>query len=118
MCMFIALMVLSSCGQGSRYTLPAKTSTEDWLSAYEKNLNETFVGGESGIISFRIDTSLIYVEVDNSVPANEYGPMARAWALNFSQEKQKHTGSNVTAYITKGGKIYATVSYGKSQGFH
>jgi len=116
--LLIAIVVLTSCGQGARYTSTAQATTEDWLSAYENTLNGTFVGSESGIVSFKIDTSLIYVEVDNSVPANEYGPMARAWALNFSEEKQKHSGSNVTAYITKGGKIFATVNYGKSKGFH
>ena len=110
---FLTLLFLLSCGENSQ-----KSPSAGWDKAFEKHLNETFVGADSGIVSFKVDLSLIYVEVDDSVPGGEYQAMARVWALHLSKEKQKYSGSNTTAYITKNGKIYATMSYNTSKGFH
>jgi len=109
----LILLLFLSCGESSQ-----KSPSVGWDKTFEKKLNEEFVGPDSGIVNFKVDYSLIYVEVDDSVPRNEYQAMARAWALKLSEEKQKHTGSNVTAYITKNGKIYATTDYNTSKGFH
>lgn len=110
---FIALLFLLSCGEGSQ-----ESSSVSWDKAFEKHLNETFVGADSGIVSFKVDFSLIYVEVDDSVPRGEYQGMARAWALKLSEEKQKHSGSNTTAFIIQNDKAYAMISYNTSKGFH
>lgn len=110
---FLILFFLLSCGENSQ-----KSPSTGWDKAFEKELNEKFVGPDSGIVSFKVDISLIYVEVDDSVPRGEYQGMARAWALKLSKEKQKHSGSNTTAFITKNGKVYAMISYNISKGFH
>jgi len=110
---FITLLFLLSCGEGSQ-----ESPSISWDKAFEKELNDTFVGSDSGIISFKVDYSLIYVEIDGSVPRSEYQAMARVWALHLSKEKQKYSGSNTTAYITKNGKIYAMINYNTSKRFH
>ena len=116
----LIVILLLSCGVTST-TSPSTTTTKSstsisWEKAFENKLNKEFTG--TGIVSFKIDYSLIYVEVDNSVSTSEYGTIARAWALKLSKEKQKHSGSNITSYIIKNGKICATIDYNKSKGFH
>ncbi len=109
----LVLLVLLSCGEDSQ-----ESPSISWDKVFEKELNDNFVGSDSGIVSFKIDTSIIYVEIDDPVPRSEYQGMARAWALKLSEEKQKHSGSNTTALITQNGKAYAMTSYNISKGFH
>ena len=109
----LVLVLLLSCGESS-----PKSPAVSWDEVFEKKLNETFTGSDSGIVSFKIDTSIIYVEVDDSVPTNEYPAMARAWALHLSKEKQKYSGSNTTALIVRNDKAYAMINYNTSKGFH
>ena len=91
----------------------------EWTEEYEQGLNDEFADDESGIINFDIDGSLISVTVNpKTVSASEYSLMARAWARKFSMEKQKHGGSNTTAYIKANGRTVASASYSKSKGFH
>jgi len=111
--LILVLFLLLSCGEDSQ-----ESPSISWDKIFEKELNDNFVGSDSGIVSFKIDTSIIYVEVDDSVPRGEYRVMARAWALKLSKEKQKHSGSNTTALITQNGKAYAVINYNTSKGFH
>jgi len=110
----VVTMLLFACAPSKE----AEVKT-DWTKDYEKYLNENFVDDETGIVNFKIDTSLIYVTINpNIVPRNEYQSMANAWARNFSEEKQKHTGSSVTSYIVVNDKIVAEINYNKKKGFH
>ena len=108
--LIINIMILFSCFE--------VTEQPAWEKEFEIELNKTFITPESGIIKFKIDGSLIYVTVNSTVPLNEYNPMARAWALQYSREKQKHGGSTVTAFIMNVGKKGVSITYSESKGFH
>ena len=109
----LVLVLLLSCGEGS-----PQNPAASWDEVFEKKLNTEFTGSDSGIVSFKIDTSVIYVEVDDSVPKGEYQTMAKVWALKLSEEKQKYSGSNTTALIVRNDKAYAIISYNTSKGFY
>lgn len=109
----ILLNLLFACFEQN--AAPAKAPA--WEKTFEAKLNATFAGEDSGIIRFEIDQSLIYVYVDSTVPLNEYDTMARAWARKYSEEKQKHAGSAVTAYIVNKENKGVSISYSKSKGF-
>jgi len=78
-------------------------------------LTSAFADGESGIVSFRVDGSLIYVGIDTSVPASDAPPMSRAWAITLSKEYR--SGRNCTAYIMRGSTVLAKITYSTRRGF-
>lgn len=104
----IVVVMIATGGDGS-------ASRSDREAAYQAELNKTFADAESGIKSFRIEGSLIYVEVDSSVDRSDYDLMSRAWARKYSEEGRD--GRNVTAFITRDGTAYAKMTWSRAGGF-
>jgi len=116
----IGLTCFTSCFENNK-TSVIQSKNVSWIEKYETELIENFVdektGDNIGIKNIEIDGSLIYITIDDTISRDEYLFMVRAWARKYSIEKQKHGGSNVTAYIKRNGKIIANINYSKSGGF-
>ena len=84
--------------------------TEDYAQTFLATV------GDVGITSITRDGSLLFVDLDNTVSADEYEMIARGWACKFSRDKQALIGtSHVCAIVRVGGApvCHASGAFGR-----